>query len=415
MPIVKPFKALRYNKSKVRNIAEVVTPPYDVIPPKMQGELYRKNKYNAVRIILNKTTSKDTASNNRYTRSKKFLTRWLKEGVLKRDDKDAFYVYTQIYKSGKRNIAQVGFIGLMKIGSEGKDKVLPHENTLATPKKDRLELTRAVRGNLEPIFILHDDSAITRALKKFSAKNKPVIDFRREGVRHIIRKLEDPAIIEMIERHMKGKNVFIADGHHRYEVAKMYSKEPGGSDHLMVYFVEADEAMLTVLPTHRLIKDLGKIEKDDIIGRLKKHFDIEKTADVKKMILRLSGLSAGCAFGMYLGKRRFYVLKLKDAGQSDKVIRDKPKEWKRLDVSILHHFVLRHLLGIKDTDENIEFSKDPFETAKAVDSNKFKAAFFLNPTKVSQVKRIAKLGERMPRKSTYFYPKQISGLVINKH
>ena len=131
-------------------------------------------------------------------------------------------------------------------------------------------------------------------------------------------------------------------------------------------------------------------------------------------MLRLSALSKSHAFGAYLGKGKFYILRLKDISASDKAIKDKPEDWKHLDVSILHLFIFQHILGIKDVDENIEFSKSMVETAKCVDSGKFKAAFFLNPTKVSQVKRIAKLGERMPRKSTYFYPKQLSGLVINK-
>jgi uncharacterized protein (DUF1015 family) len=415
MPIVKPFKALRYNKSKIRNMSEVVAPPYDVIPNKLQDQLYRKSPYNVVRLILNKITAKDTAANNRYARSKKILDSWLEQSVLKHDDKDAFYIYAQIYKEGKKEIAQIGFIGLMDIEMGAKEKVLPHENTLAAPKKDRLNLTRAVRANLEPIFILHDDSAITKALKAFSAKNKAIIDVKREGVRHMVWKMDDPATISMVERRMKGKNVFIADGHHRYEVSKMYSKEAGGSKSLMVYFVEADEKMLTVLPTHRLIKDLGKIGKDDIINRLKTHFDIEEVSNLDKMMSRLAGLAASHAFGMYLGKKRFYILKLKDVGVSDRIIKDKPKDWKRLDVSILHLFVFQYLLKLKDVDDNIEFSKDPLVTAEGVDSGKFEAAFFLNPTKVSQVKRIAKLGERMPRKSTYFYPKQLSGLVINKH
>ncbi len=416
MPIVKPFKAIIYNRSKIRHISEVVAPPYDVIPKKAQDELYRKSPYNVVRLILNKVTPKDTATNNRYTRSKKFLDSWLEQSILKHSGKDAFYIYTQIYKEGKKNITRVGFIGLMALEIEGKEKVLPHENTLVSPKKDRLDLTRAVRANLEPIFILHDDSEITRALKAFSAKNNAIIDIKREGARHIVWKLDDPAVIKIIERHMKGKNVFIADGHHRYEVAKLYSREDrnASSKYIMVYFVEADEKMLTILPAHRLIKSLGSIKKDGIINKLNKFFYIERAPGLNMMMSRLKALAESHAFGIYPGRGKFYILRLKDITASDKVIKNKPKEWKRLDVSILHLFIFQHLLGIRDVDENIEFVKDPLEAARCVDSGKFKTAFFLNPTKVSQVKRIAILGERMPRKATYFYPKQLSGLVINK-
>lgn len=414
MPTVKPFKAVRYNPEKVRNISSVIAPPYDVIPKKMQDELYRKNAYNVVRLILNKVTPKDTAANNRYTRSKKFLDSWLEQNVLKQDGKDAFYIYTQIYKEGKKNIAQVGFIGLMALEMSGKEKVLPHENTLAAPKKDRLDLTRAVRANLEPIFVLYDDGKVTELLNKYCADHNAAIDVSREGVRHLVWKMDSPDAIKTIENHMKDKNIFIADGHHRYEVAKMYSREAGGSKYLMVYFVEADEKMLTVLPTHRLIKRLGKIKKDGIINELNKFFHVEKFPSLGSMMARLGSLIDSHVFGVYMGSGDFYILKLKDVATSDKAIKDKPEEWKRLDVSILHLFVFQHVLGIKDVDENIDFVKDPHDAAKAVDNNKFKAAFFLNPTRVSEVKRIAQMGERMPRKSTYFYPKQLSGLVINK-
>ena len=182
----------------------------------------------------------------------------------------------------------------------------------------------------------------------------------------------------------------------------------------MVYFVEADEKMLAILPAHRLIKKLGTIKKDGIINKLNKFFHIERAPGLNTMMSRLRALAGRHAFGIYLGGGKFYILRLKDIAASDKVIKNKPKEWKRLDVSILHLFIFQHVLGIRDVDENIEFVKDPLETARCVDSGKFRAAFFLNPAKVSQVKRIAGLGERMPRKTTYFYPKPLSGLVINK-
>ena len=390
-------------------MSRVIAPPYDVISKSLQNELYKKDPHNVVRLILNK-------SNNRYTRAKKFLDAWLAEDILKKDNGDSFYIYSQKYKRGLKTVEEVGFIGLMGLEMGGRDKVLPHENTLAAPKKDRLSLMRAVRANLEPIFILHDDNVITKALRRFCTANRAIIDVTKEGVRHIVWKMDEPATIHMIEDRMKGKNVFIADGHHRFEVANMYSKEARDSaaKYIMVYFVETDENMLTVLPTYRMIKKLGKTGPYGIINKLSEFFHIEEVSSLNKMAARLGSLARVHAFGLYLGRGKFYILKLKDIVASDKAIKDKPKDWKHLDVSILHLFIFQHILGIKDVDENIEFSKSMVETAKCVDSGKFKAAFFLNPTKVSQVKRIAKLGERMPRKSTYFYPKQLSGLVINK-
>jgi len=413
---LKPFRAVRYNTRRAGNLRDVVAPPYDIIPKRMQDELYRRSRSNIVRLILNRITPKDTAADNRYTRSRKFFDKWLTAGILERDAADSFYIYSQSYKRGDKPVEQVGFIGLMALEKGSKDKVLPHENTLAAPKKDRLDLMRAVKANLSPIFILHDDSAVTRILKNFCAANKPAMDVKLAGVRHAVWQMDDPRLINDIRARMESGNLFIADGHHRYAVAKMYAEESGAEDskYMMVYFVEASEKMLTVLPTHRLIKDLGNIKKSDIIERLGKFFDVKKVSGLNKMISALDLLITGHAFGLYLGRSGFYVLKLKNIAASDNAIKDKPRDWKRLDVSILHLFIFQRLLGVSDTDENIDFSKSPLEAVKAVDSGAFKAAFFLNPTKVSEVKHIAKLGERMPRKSTYFYPKPLSGLVINK-
>jgi len=184
---------------------------------------------------------------------------------------------------------------------------------------------------------------------------------------------------------------------------------------LLVYFVASDEKMLTVLPAHRLLADVGGLTKNAIRDRLARYFRIEEYPDLKKMMARLERLKDEHVFGMYLGGGKFYILIIKDIKASDRTIPGKSKDWKRLDVAILHLFIFQHVLGVKDSDENVEFVKSPEETAALIDKGEFKAAFFLNPTKVAQIKRIAKLGEKMPRKATYFYPKPVSGVVINKH
>ncbi|MFA6142546.1 MAG: DUF1015 domain-containing protein [Candidatus Omnitrophota bacterium] len=418
MPVIKPFKAVRYNIAKIKDVSSVVAPPYDIIPPKLQDELYRKDDHNFVKIELNKIGPSDDETDNRYTRSRDLFESWLKDGVLARDDKDALYIYALQYRKGTKTIEQVGFIGLMGLELSGGNKVLPHENTLAAPKEDRLKLTRLVKANLSQIFVLYEDKThrLTAILKKFMSGNRALIDIRSDNVRHRIWKLEDEMEIKKIEKMMARKDVFIADGHHRYEVSRMYSKEAGtdSSKYIMVYFVEMDERMLTVMPAHRLVKDTGLLKPDEIFERLEKFFYVEKVSGLNALMTRLGRLARSHAFGMYLGKNSFYILKLKNEKASDKAIKNKPNPWKRLDVSILHIFIMQNVLGIRDEDDNIEFLKSPAETIKSVDSGKFKIAFLLNPTKVSEVKRIASLGERMPRKSTYFYPKPLSGLVINK-
>lgn len=427
MPIIKPFKGVRYNKNIIKDMRKVVAPPYDIIPERMQEDLYKKSPVNIVRLILGKINENDTDSDNRYTRAKSFFLSWLKDNILIRDGKETFYIYSQKYKKGAGYIDQIGFIGLMGLEDSGKNKVLPHENTLLAPKIDRLNLIREVRANLSPIFVLYDDisHSIVGILKKYSSKNKPLVDIELEGVRHRLWALDDNRMVDDVQRLINKKPIFIADGHHRYEVAKMYSSELEKADaaealkdaakYLMVYFVESDQRMLTVLPAHRLVRDLGRLRKEDVISRLSVYFSVKKISGINKMLKALDALSKAHAFGLYLGGNNFYLIKLKDVRDSDKVIKNKSKDWKHLDVAILHLFIFQHVLGLRDEDDNIEFLKDPMETKRFIDEGKCKVAFFLNPTKVSQVQKIAKLGEKMPRKATYFYPKQLSGLVINKH
>lgn len=429
MPQITPFRGVVYNTKKVGDLSAVVAPPYDVIPKKQQEELYRASPYNIVRVELGKIKPSDTASDNRYTRAKRFFDSWLEAGVMVRDDKEALYIYSQRYKQNGKAMERIGFFGLMGLDAGKGKKVLPHENTLAAPKVDRLDLMRSVRANLSPIYVLYDDEAhrVAKILKEACRRTKPFMDIHFEGIRNMAWRLNDPKAIRKIGSVISKKDIFIADGHHRYETARMYSKELANaaagnhvpeslkkaSRRLMVYFVASDEKMLTVLPAHRLAKDIGALTKDEITARLGQYFHIKKAAGLKTMMASITRLKEKHAFGMYLGGNRFYILVLKDVRESDRAIKDKSRDWKRLDVAMLHLFIFQHILRIKDSDENIEFVKSPEETAKLVDTGEFKAAFFLNPTKVAQVKRIAKLGEKMPRKATYFYPKPISGVVIN--
>ena len=343
-----------------------------------------------------------------------------------RDEKASIYIYSQKYREGGRYIDRVGFIALMAL-DEGKKKVLPHEKTLLAPKLDRLDLIRSVKANLSPIFILYEDTShsILKILKKVSSRKKPFVDIYFDNVKNRAWRLDDKADIMRIQAVMRNADTFIADGHHRFEVTRMYSKELGktraperlkeSSRYVMVYFVESKEDMLTVLPAHRLPRDIGRLKKEEIISRLKEFFVIEKEIGLGAMMSKLNRLRNLHAFGIYFGRGQFYILRLKSMGPVEDAVKNKPKDWMRLDVAILHLFIFQHVLDIRDDDDNIEFVKSPQDAAKSIDNGKFKIAFFLNPTKVAEVKRIARIGEKMPRKATYFYPKPISGIVINKH
>ncbi len=428
LPETQPFKGIIYNVRKIKTLSAVIAPPYDVISHAMQEKLYRSSPYNVVRLILGKIRKNDDKNDSRYTRAKKFFSSWLKKRIMVEDNRESMYVYSQIYKTNSNIIERIGFIALMAIDMrEGDNRVLAHENTLQAPKLDRLELMRAVRANLSPIFVLYDDKKhkILQILKSIASRNKPFIDIDFDNVKHRVWRLDDKRAIKRIEEIMVSKDIFIADGHHRYEVACTYAREiqrenvpdrlKQSSGYIMAYFVESESQILTILPAHRLIKDADALKNNDVIERLKKFFYIEKVSGPGPLISKLHGYVKSHRFGMYLGKGAFYILRLKTPRHSDRVIKDSSRQWKRLDVSILHFFIFQHLLKIRDDDDNIEFFNNPKDAASAVDNGKYRMAFFLNPTKVTQVKQIAKLGERMPRKATYFYPKPLSGLVVNKH
>lgn len=427
LPSIAPFIGVIYNQEKVKDLSSVVSPPYDIIPKIKQDELYRKNPYNFVRLELNKIKAADNSKDNRYTRAKEIFDSWLNDRILVKNGRESFYIYSQNYKKSGLPIEQIGFIGLMALDEKLADKVLPHENILAAPKADRLNLIRNVKACLSPIFVLYEDRKhkITQVLKNASSKNRPFIDINVDNVRHRAWRMNDDGRIRQIEGLMRGKDIFIADGHHRYETSRAYCSEirkdkdaPEGlkssCGYIMAYFVESDDRMLTILPAHRVVKDTGALKKRDILDRLGKYFHIEQASGINRLISTLGKTSDKHVFGMYLGKGEFYIMTLKKVEESDKAIKSKPEVWKRLDVAILHLFIFRHVLSIKDEDDNIEFLKDPEDAVSLVDGCKGRAVFFLKATKVSQVKRIARLGERMPRKATYFYPKPLSGLVVNK-
>ena len=426
MPSIRPFKGVVYNKDKIKNISKVVAPPYDVIPPKMQDELYKEHNNNVVRLILSKIRKADSDTDNRYTRAGKYFRSWLKNRTLIEDESAAIYIYSQKYKYENKWIERFGFISLVELDLENKGTVLPHENTLKAPKLDRLNLMRSAKANLSPIFMLYEDSRhkITRIFKDFSKTNKPFIDINIDNVRNRVWRLSERKPIDVIKKVMSKKDVFIADGHHRYETAVNYANEienspapqdlKDNSKYFMAYFCELDNETLTILPTHRLIKDIGSLNPETIMQRLGKFFFIEKMSSQKKLILRLKALKSYHAFGMYLGRGGFYCIRLKKENVAMPFMGKNSKDWKSLDVAILHLFVVQNLLGIRDEDDNIEFVKGAEAAFRIVNSNKFKIAFLLNPTKAAEIKKVARHGEKMPRKATYFYPKPLSGLVINK-
>lgn len=425
MAEIKPFRGILYNSEKV-NIAKVVAPPYDVISPSMQNRFYGRDSHNTIRLILGKEEKNDSSSNNKYTRARSFFKDWLKNRVFLRNKKSAIYIYTQQYLNRGKKRTRIGFISLMKIEDPKESGILPHEYTLYKPKKDRMRLITKTRANLSPIFSLFQDreNRVNRILKSYIKSEEPIFVLETEGVLHKLWKMEDKNRIKKICSYMRGKKIFIADGHHRYEVALTYRnkmrKKTGfnkNMDYVMMYFSNLNEkGNLTVLSTHRAVRNIGEKDINAIRKKLSKYFLIRKTKDVKSLVEHLEKCpKRGHMFGMYVGKRFFYLLTLKESFSIDRLIESKKtRALKKLDVTILHDLILEKILSLANPEDNIKYIRNENDAVKVVEKGDYEVAFFLRHTEVIEMKAVAEKSEMMPQKSTYFYPKLLTGLVINK-
>jgi len=425
MAEIRPFNGLIYDSEKIdKDYSKVVAPPYDVIPPEEREELYSKSDYNVVRLILGKSAEGDSSECNKYTRAREVLEKWEAEGVLTRDDKKALYIYSQEYEADGKRRKRIGFFALMKIGEAEGDEVLPHEYTLAKPKADRMNLIKEVRGNLSPIFSLYDGAGcVTEMLKKEMTALEPAIDIHLDGVGHKFWRLGCEDTVNAICSEMTDKKVFIADGHHRYEVAKAYRdlkrNSPGYdgyADHVMMYFTDLFvQGGLTVFATHRVIKSMPEMDVNGIRSKLDEYFSVSECHDLADLADKLNrGSFEDYAFGFFNGEK-YLVLESKDKEKLIGLIgEDKSSQWKKLDVSVLHSAVLGRILGVLGAEGNIAYARRAEDAVAIVKEGSHSAAFFLRPTRLEQLKAVAELGEMMPQKSTYFYPKLLTGLVINK-
>ncbi|MGB2601791.1 MAG: DUF1015 domain-containing protein [Candidatus Omnitrophota bacterium] len=426
MAEIRPFKGILYNSAKISgDYSKVVAPPYDVISEEERDELYEKSPYNIIRLILGKAIEGDNETVNKYTRAKGLFNEWQEEGILATDEVESFYAYLQEYEYKGRKCGRIGFMGLMKIGESGGDALLPHEYTLAKPKEDRMNLMKQVESNLSPIFSLYDDpeGKLKEVLEKVADESDPVIDVTVSGQRHVIWRLSDSSAIGEIVSWLDGKNLFIADGHHRYEVAKMYRdmrrKEEGydgSADYIMMYFTDmSDSDNLTVMGTHRVVKVMPTSNDDEVALKMQEYFDVIEYSTLQELMDALENqMEEGNAFGFF-GGNKYLLMKPKDREALLALIKgDKTNDWKSLDVSVLHSAVYESILSVSGEEGNITYVKMPEEAEKLIKSGSHTAAFFLNPTRVAQMKAVAEHREMMPQKSTYFYPKLLTGLVINK-
>jgi uncharacterized protein (DUF1015 family) len=405
-----PFRGILYNVSRV-SAEDVLAPPYDVITPEYREALYMQSPYNVVRIDFGKEQPGDSGTDNKYMRARKYLDTWLKEGILVKNLKPSIYAYEMSYTIDGARKRLLGFLGLVKLEELGKGSIFPHECTHSKPKQDRLNLMRSCRANTSPIFSLYKSprGSISDILRKASAARPYMESENIAGDLHRLWQIDDAGEIEMIRQELKDKAIFIADGHHRYETAFEYYKEMSTKekptstkpfDHVLMFLANMLDEGLTILPTHRLLKEIpGNI--DTVLSEF---FEVENIKD--DFSIRENLLGKKRVFGFFRrGDDMWHILKYKGGNLSDI-----HPDLRGIDVIILHELVLKKILKTED----IGYEMDIQRALEKVRSGEFNAAFFLNPTRVEDVEKAALSSVRMPPKSTYFYPKLLTGLVINK-
>ena len=412
MATIKPFKATRYNPKKIKDIAQVIAPPYDVISKEAQLSFQRKSPYNIIRLILSRQSRRGDKRNNRYKRAAATLQKWLKQEILISDETPGIYFYRQKYLHKNKWFIRSGFFARVKIESLSR-KILPHERTYRKPKTDRLRLLKATKANLSPVFGLYGDpdNRILSYLKPY-IRTKPLIEISdKEGMEHRLWYVKDKDVIDKLSREIKRKRIYIADGHHRYEAGRLYARSNPAANFIMMCLVSIEDKGLIILPTHRVVETPGlDIEREK--GKLNEYFRIKELPLNKKRVaaaLRREGKEA-TAFGLYYAGR-FFILKLRSKKTAGRFIK---KGLPVLDVTILHKLILESILKLDISEDKIVYTADEEEAVRLAESGKGKIAFFLNPVKMAHLEKMALKGEKMPHKSTYFYPKLPSGLVINR-
>jgi len=414
MAEIEPLRALRYNLEQTGSLQNVIAPPYDVIDSEQRARLEARSPYNVVRIDL-------PQGDDRYGRAAERLARWRAEGAVVRDAQPALWVLAQDY-TGPDGEARTrrGFLGRVRIEDYGAGRIRPHERTHPAPKEDRLRLTRATRANLSPIFALFSDSsgAAWQALAPAIATEPYGHATDDDGTVSRLWRVDDAGAIAAVQGALRQAELLIADGHHRYETAKVYADEVGGEGphrYVLMCLVALEDPGLTVFATHRLIRGLRADQHELLAATLRRDFDIERLPDVRSLVptaddrVRIGYIDAH--------SRQPLLLTLKDPAIADAALPDHSEPYRRLDTAVLEELVLKGALGMTDEDidelSDLEYARDFEQALSLVRPAGYEAAFFMTPTPVEQVRAVAASGESMPPKSTYFFPKVPTGLVFN--
>ena len=431
MAKIKPFRGTRYNAGKVGDLSSVVTLPYDRIDEDLQEKYYAANDYNICRVIKNIAEPNDDDSNNVYTRAAGFWRDFIAQGAVREDEKPAIYAYYQVFTVNGQEFTRRGMVAMVAVEDYDKGGIKAHEKTLDAPKQDRFKLLTHTDTHFGQIFQLYPDDANEVAeLVAAKCQGTPDLDVEVEeepGVRHRLWAIDDPEIIGAVEAKMADKLLFIADGHHRYETALNYrnhrlAEYTGGPDghnpaYAMMTLVGMSDPGLIVLPTHRVIHSLAGFDFAKLVQELYNHFRVELDLTQDEMQARLDeakGDPARHTFGLYAGDK-FGFFELTDTAIMEQLAPGHTPDWRELDVAILHEVVLEKILGISKPAQaaktNLNYDRHAEVSIKRIKAGTHQCVFFMNPTRMEQIREVAGKGEVMPQKSTDFYPKLITGAV----
>lgn len=437
MAHIAPFKAVQYNGACAEELNRLIAPPYDVISPRQQAALYEAHECNIIRLVLGRQHPHDTDADNRYTRAASTLRTWLDQGVLVKRSRPGLVIYQMEFErpDGGRRIID-GIVALVEVDDYGRGKVLPHEKTYKGPKQDQLNLLRACRSHLTPIHALFNDREhqVINVYRGFMQEPPQQQAVDADGTIHRTWCIEDDAAIRRISEFLDDRSLFIADGHHRYETALAFKKEmlahasaeSAGAGHVMVYLTSTSHPGLTILPAHRMVGGMAHVDVRGFLDRLAGHFLIERhdfgetdtRVAARGLLSKVSDWSERAGnFGLVIhGEPGFWLLRLKSFEGIDPLIDAAvPPALRGLDVTILREVVIGYGLGLDkdDPEGRIEYSPSVAEVLDRVAGGEVNLALVLNPTRVEQVEAAAELGHKLPHKSTYFFPKIASGLVLN--
>lgn len=439
MADIRPFRGIRYNQEAIGDLSLVVAPIYDVIDDKARDAYYNKHPYNIIRLILNRPKKSDSDPEQPYIRAAEFLDRWLAQNVLIQDPVPGMYLYRQRYLMDSEYKECTGLIARVRVVDFAEGVVLPHEDIMPKPLADRMKLLSRTRANLSTVYTLYSDPAERLKEPVLSEMERfPLAQFQTtDGLAHDVWGVCDEKFVNKMVKFFAGKQLYIADGHHRYQTALEYSRKLRESgeltddddprNFLMMMIVEMENPGLSVLPVHRVVTTQD-LNMDAVIKGLEKWFAViavdmprgPMSGQVFHLLQQLeSAGKSGCAFGVFLKGGRFLLLTWKEGLDVDKEVPgDCSSAYKTLDVTVLQKLVIEKVLGIapdrESVERNLEFTRDALEAIRQVESGPASMAFLVNPTRVEQVKDVADHGDKMPQKSTYFYPKPCSGVVMNR-